>query len=761
MLALRFNELRARLDALRDGRPPSPGLLARARQLFSRRGPVGSLEELVALDADLDRAGVHTAADARLLRDVGQLRGRLEALRAGLGERAGRSVDQFDRALGAAERLADQAELPEGALAGLERDFARLARVVKVAAVFSAPADGLQERFEIYPAAPRRLPSARPPTLAKVVVAEYLAARARKNVGDSAQKRKDLDLAYELVLVLSAEAGEDKDRLRHLRVELAAARDRVRTSPAVRSLDELVRHLRHTARRDPRTAFRSLRALYDRAVEGGDAEVAKIAADAVRALLPQGSEGGLLARDQARRLMGWREPARVEAPERLDPGGKGGLDDALGDVLTQLAFELDEDRQRALALASGAARFFDIEGTLSEELVEAATRELRPVQRRVGHPTQAMSYEFTGSLDEIHNFVVSHPGSLVLDLASGRQMVRAYLEEEPPPRPRHIKKTAVRVYVLDASGSMHGARARFRDAILIAELNAIRVKAKVGLPFDPLYFSFFNDSPTELWRVETGAEATRQIDKLFGNSLAEGQTDISLALMSAFESIGSAQGRDPYLARATVVLVTDGEDGVDLELIRRTKKPYEGLDIALSFISLGEENQDLKSLVLEQRRAGGRAFYHHLSDQEIQLARTEFDSAFRTLLPTEAPVGPDTLEKLLPHLEALEALAQGRPLETGARSELQFDTLFPEVGAPPLVTVADGLRLRLLDVLDAIAETVALATADRRAAEAVDLLAHLLAVYGVPVARYLQALGEPSLARAVARLRLVCRPFDA
>jgi len=210
-----------------------------------------------------------------------------------------------------------------------------------------------------------------------------------------------------------------------------------------------------------------------------------------------------------------------------------------------------------------------------------------------------------------------------------------------------------------------------------------------------------------------------------------------------------------------VVLVTDGEDGVDLELIRRTKKPYEGLDIALSFISLGEENQDLKSLVLEQRRAGGRAFYHHLSDQEIQLARTEFDSAFRTLLPSEAPVGPDTLEKLLPHLEALEALAQGRPLEGAARSELQFDTLFPEEGAPPLVTVADGLRLRLLDVLDAIAETVALATADRRAAEAVDLLAHLLSVYGVPVARYLQALGEPSLARSVARLRLVCRPFDA
>jgi hypothetical protein len=182
-----------------------------------------------------------------------------------------------------------------------------------------------------------------------------------------------------------------------------------------------------------------------------------------------------------------------------------------------------------------------------------------------------------------------------------------------------VLKTAVRVYVLDASGSMHGARARFRDAILIAELNAIRVKARQNVPFDPLYFSFFNDTPTGLTRVESGQDATRHIEKLFRVSPAEGQTDITLAVMSAFDSIRLAQGRDPYLARATVVLVTDGEDGVDRELIRKTRKPFEGLDIALSFISLGEENQDLKSLVLEQRGLGGRAFYHHLSDQEITL----------------------------------------------------------------------------------------------------------------------------------------------
>ena len=83
---------------------------------------------------------------------------------------------------------------------------------------------------------------------------------------------------------------------------------------------------------------------------------------------------------------------------------------------------------------------------------------------------------------------------------------------------------------------MHGTRARFRDALIIAELNNLRVKARQGQPFDPLYFSFFNDTPTQLARVDTAREATRQIEKLFRDSPAEGQTDITLALQSAFES---------------------------------------------------------------------------------------------------------------------------------------------------------------------------------------------------------------------------------
>ncbi len=746
-----FNQLKDRLEALRAGRPPALGVLERARMLFVRDDGLVSLEALRALDVDLERSGVHTVADARLLRELGAAKGKLGELNKGLEVRARASLREFDLALAEAERLAALEKLPPALRGSLDQDFRRLARVVKVAAVFT----GLpQEQFEIY--SRPRFGDRQAPGSARLALAEFLAGRAQATLGDTTQKRRDLDLAYEIILRMGVDSKADRDRARRLRLELGAARERVRSSPAVRSLDDLLRHVRHAARRDPTTAWRSLRALYDRAVEAGDAELAQASHAAVLSMAQQGSLAAAVDRAETMRSVGWRDAPRHEFVERLAPGGRQGIEDQLAADLAQLAFDLDDDQRRALELATGCARYFDVEDALSEEIIEAETAATRPVQRRVPYPTQLMTYEPTNSLDQLSHFVLDHPGSLVLDLASGRQMVRAYLEEEPPPKPKRQQKTAVRVYVLDASGSMHGARSRFRDAILISELNAIRVKAKAGLAFDPLYFSYFNDAPTELVRVDTGDEANRQIEKLFHKSPAEGQTDISLALVSAFDSIGRARGEDPYLARATVVLVTDGEDGVDLELIKKTRSPYDGLEIDLSFISLGEENPDLRSLVIEQRDAGGRAFYHHVSDAEIQLARTDFDSAWRTLLPADVAITSDVLERLVPHLEALETIAQGREVKKPESADAQFDSLFPERarGQAPAFTQLP----RVIDILEAVGEAVSLAPAEGRRGEAVTLLSHLLQVYGLPLPRYLEVVQVPEarVEKAIARLRLVC-----
>ncbi|QAT84392.1 hypothetical protein EJ065_2822 [Corallococcus coralloides] len=759
MLARRLTPLRQRLDALRQPVAARGGAWSWP---FGRKlkGPEDlGLPVLVALDRELDRVGVHTAADARLLLALGTQRGRAGALAQGLAARANQALEEYEECLRLVEKAHRSGEMPSGALTALDRGFVRLARAVKVADLFSRPLEaqgGEDAPFEIFerPAGTTR---ERPPANARLAVAELLAARARDNVIDLVQKRRDLDLAHEMLLRLGTTEA-DRARSMALRTDVAEARERVREVPPTRSLEALVRGVRETAQRDPRGAYRSLQGLYERAIEAGDAQLASAARRALTPLLPPESRLTRMVEDaEAGTRLQWLGEADAEA----DSGREA--EDAPDEQLADLAFSLKPEQLATFDLAAGCARFFDVEDALSEEIVEKDAAAARAVPRQVPYPTQTMSFATTGSLDEVHHFVITDPRRLLQDLAGHRQLVRTYLDDAPPPKPRKVKRTAVRVYVCDASGSMHGARARFRDALIIAELNNLRVKARRAENFDPLYFSFFNDVPTELARVDTAAEATRQIEKLFRDSPAEGQTDISLALLSAFDSIRAAQGRDPYLARATVVLITDGEDRVDLDLIRRTRAPMGALDIALSFISLGEENPDLKSLVLEQRAAGGRAFYHPLSDEEIRWARTEFDTPWRTLLPRDVPASLEALEALAPHLDALEAVAAGRAPGAGVAVEASFDALFPSAPAVSPVPETPGAELvaRVTDILEAVGEAASLASADRRATESVVLLQHLLSVYGLTPARYLAVLsgGGRPVAEALERVRLLCRPF--
>jgi hypothetical protein len=315
---------------------------------------------------------------------------------------------------------------------------------------------------------------------------------------------------------------------------------------------------------------------------------------------------------------------------------------------------------------------------------------------------------------------------------------------------------------------MQGARARFRDAVLLAELNNLRVRANAGQPFDPLFFCFFNDEPTELVRASSSAEALAQMQGLFRSSPAQGQTDITRALQVAFESIRSARGRDPYLERAKVVLVTDGEDRIRMDEVRASRSSTGALKIALSFISLGEENTDLRTLAEEQRAAGERAFYYHLTDYEIGAVRTEFDRRFRTLLPPELAAEPGALEQLKPRLDALEALARAQPVAPAPPSTVSFDTLFPiaptAVNDPASAEEVERIR----DILSVLAEIAPLSLPENRAQDVVALLLHLLQTYGLTLTRYLAALAraiegdEVSAVRArevLRRLRLLARPL--
>lgn len=745
MLQERLGPIRTRLDALVEGRVArASGLAARWFRLTAGDGPP-ALDSLEALDRALDRAGVHTSADAHLLRTLAIQKDRVAALKAGLARRAEEACEVYARHLRWLESAMAAQALPPGAVSHAERAFPMLARAAKLADCFAAVTPPPFSFGGLDPAGPR--PHAQP----RLAVAAFLAERARANAVDPLQKRRALDRAHELLLRMGKQL--DRAAFHRLRIEVTAAREALREEPPAGSLTETLKAVRAAAGKDPPRAWNLLRGLYARAVEAKDEGLARAAH---AALAPVIREAGSARPSEGVALAAPEQAAERTADEKL-----------LG-----IAFKLDDGMREMFDLASGCARYFDVEDTLSEEVVAQDPRKVRQGPRRVPYPTQALTLETTSKLDELSNFVISDPRSILYDVASGRQLVRAYVTDEAPPEPKKMKRTAVRVYVCDASGSMQGARARFRDAIVLAELANLRRKALAGEPFDPIYFSFFNDQPRELARVDNAHAAGRQLKRLFQESPAEGQTDITLALMAAFDSIRAARGTDPYLARATVVLVTDGEDRVELELLRKERAPMDDLHIALSFISLGEENPDLRALVEEERAAGVRAFYHHLTDAEIASAPTDFDARFRTLLPQDLSPSPEALEALLSNLDALDQIAQGRAEAERERPRPQesFDALFPRTpsepggsanasSAPPASTPEE--RARISDVLDAVAEAASLALADERAQESVTLLEHLLGLYEIPLPRYLELLGaqDARIDAALERVRLLGRPY--
>ena len=230
MEAARLNALRARLDALQAGQVEEAGVFGRARMLFSRPDKAVRLPQLLELDAALDRAGIHTSADAKLLHELGLVKGRLASLKSGLVQRAETALTEFEEALEAAEYYASLGERDPSQVTLLDSHFSKLARAVKVATVFSAVG---APSFEVYR---RENRNAVPPASAKLAVIEFLAERAKQNVGDVLKKRQDLDLAHELLLRMGAHAKTDRDRLRRTRIEVAAARDRVRAFTLPRTL---------------------------------------------------------------------------------------------------------------------------------------------------------------------------------------------------------------------------------------------------------------------------------------------------------------------------------------------------------------------------------------------------------------------------------------------------------------------------------------------------------------------------------------------
>lgn len=728
----RFNALHARVKALTEGRAEQPRWWA--RWLSARR--VDATPTLEALDAALEKAGIRSASDAKILRRLKSQRSVLGALSQNLNERAEQAIEEVEGLVANTEASLSAARpFAADRHHRLSLAMEQLARVVKVAAIFSGEA-----RSFIVPRAALTPETYQAP---KLRVVAMLTQRGRGEVGNAVSRQRDLELAHRLVSSLGRMQADERLKVGAIKAELQSLLQSSAGVPREGSLRDQVVRLRAMAFRDPGAAYRGLRGLMINAATANDGPLVDAAGAAATAFL--GDDAQLeesLARASLMSSLGISAPMARSAPDLTEQ------------QLATLAHGLDDDRLRALTVAAGSSSFFALDELGLDEVVEADTQVARAVRRTVSYPTQQMAFDHTGSLTDLHNFVVRHPGSIVHDLASNRQLMRVYVEDEPAPKPKQVLRTAVRVYVLDASGSMMGARARLRDALLIAELNALRVRGTLGLPVDPLYFAYFSDVPTQLERVDTAHGALQVMEALFSRSHAQGPTDITAALLSAFDAIRRARGVDAHLARATVVLVTDGEDALNLELIRKARLGLEGIAIGLSFISIGDENADLKKLVLAERE--GQGFYHHVSDAELALVATSFDRAPLTLLPPQAVADGEALKRLLPALEALEALAAQREGPTAEVGDSRASYYFPNQ-VPPTRVPASTAR-RVTELLEAVAEVIALVPRAERAKEAVWLLEGLLRAEEMSAEDYLKALGADHLPlrRVRRRIELLC-----
>src|SRR5919198_749668 len=555
-------EIHLRVDALAAGRVRQPRWLDRARALFPAAGEPVQLPALAALDRDLDRAGVHTSADARLLRELGVRTGRAASVARGIESRAQRAIEELEAAVRRAERALLAGRVPAGTIAMLERGLVQATRAVKVADTFAA--SNAAEALEIFPRLPLRSADGAPKSPA-VAIAEGWAERAVGRFDDVVQRRRELDAAHELLLRIAGDVDRDRDRLCLLRLEVSAARERVKEEPPFRSLAEVLRHIRRTSEHDPMAAYRAAHGLYTRSVEAGRADVAGPALALLRAFASDADRVREAIESGARTTP--ISPAEPSAPSTVAPAadenapGKGGLvsepealrapHQAGASVaaeradLAHIALALGDDALEQFDLAEACTRLFAIDGVPdapSGAGVAAQFPRAPAAPRRVMWPTERLTFDFASGLHEARDFVIQDPRRVLYDLASGRQLVRAWLEDAPEPERAPVRKTAVRLYVCDASGSMQGTRARFRNALLLAELNQLRRRALRGEAFDPLYFCYFNERPSELKRVAGADEASREMACVLTESPAQGQTDITRALEHAFESIRSARG---------------------------------------------------------------------------------------------------------------------------------------------------------------------------------------------------------------------------
>ncbi len=285
-------------------------------------------------------------------------------------------------------------------------------------------------------------------------------------------------------------------------------------------------------------------------------------------------------------------------------------------ALDWLAPEKEHETHAALCAIDGAV---DVGVPLAPMRVVETETSVRVVR----YPTPDMILMPARDITDIPLAVIEDPRTILMSLAEGRLLARRFVQTEVKKRTRTQLVGEARIYVLDGSSSMledgkKGSRARVRDAILLGELGTLARRYAEGnrTVKVTLHYRYFTKKIHPIVKVNDGRSAFSAMGNVV-EKVWRGGTDIENALLSSFDTIREAKSEDPDLARAQIVIVTDGDAVVREELITAAREKVGDVPIAVSVVALGMENPALRLIVARQRARGERAFYHFLNDDAL------------------------------------------------------------------------------------------------------------------------------------------------
>ncbi|MCA9656635.1 MAG: VWA domain-containing protein [Myxococcales bacterium] len=508
---------------------------------------------------------------------------------------------------------------------------------------------------------------------------DHLLGAAREENALLDRRRRLLDAARQLLLETSAALDLDpvgvQERLESIAQQITRI-NRVQAAGLSGDVALLHQARRAMSRGERDTMFAALSELRRCAAASGDEEIARIttaAIDQMRGKGPSAELGMLSMQRSAEQVFGERVLEAVTKGYRRGRARAPDPDAGETDVERWLARQVQQHyapgKERAtLAHALTVDGCFEVGGVLSPVRVQ----ERYIVRRVVPYPTAQLELVPASGPQDIPSAVVRDPRTIIMDLATGRLLARRFIQEEVATRPRTVMQGEVRIYVLDGSSSMLGPRARMRDSLMVAELATLlrRLENPTDNTRVVLYYRYFNAYLGPLTRVDSPGGVIEAIADVTGTPRT-GDTDIQTALVSSLQLIAQQQREDSDLARAQIVLVTDGVAPLSEEAVMAARRELGDLPVGISVIALGVENEALRQLVAHQRANNERAFYHFLPDRYLkQISEGRLDADMELHLPpVPRRFGEQPLqEQLGPLLDELVDLQRSREAE--ARREL-------------------------------------------------------------------------------------------